>query len=390
MNETLRRPHHQGHHHPLLETIVHKTAAFVRGNVVFCIALVLAAITSCIIQPDEQYLHYPDFKTLTCLFCTLAVVCALRNIRFFTILARRIVTLTGNTRAAILALVYITFIGSMLIANDMALLTFLPLGYFVLSTTGKQKYMAFTFVMQNIAANLGGMLTPFGNPQNLYLFSHFHIPTGEFMKIMAIPFTVAIVLVTLCCLIFVRRETLELKENENMKLPPMRTAFYLILFAYSILIVFNTIPYWTGLIVIPLCLIFADRSALKKVDYALLGTFVCFFIFAGNMSRMEPVRALFSSLLEKNTLLVSALSCQFISNVPSAILLSQFTDHYRELLWGVNIGGAGTIIASLASLITFREFTSHNPGKAGSYMKIFSALNFGFLGILAVVCMCLR
>jgi Na+/H+ antiporter NhaD/arsenite permease-like protein len=278
----------------------------------------------------------------------------------------------------------------MLIANDMALLTFLPLGYYVLSTTGKEKYMAFTFVMQNIAANLGGMLTPFGNPQNLYLFSHFDIPTGEFMGIMAIPFGVAIVLITLCCLIFVRREELTLENKEEKKLPFGRTVFYLILFAFSILIVFRTIPYQTGLIVIPACLLFADRDALRKVDYGLLGTFLCFFIFAGNMSRMEPVRALFSSLLEKNTLLVSALSCQFISNVPSAILLSQFTENYRELLWGVNIGGAGTLIASLASLITFREYTAHNPGRAGSYIKVFSALNFGFLGILAVVCMLIR
>ena len=392
MNLTLRRPHHHHDHHGhhLLDAVRCKTVDFVRANTVFCIALVLAAVTSCIIPPDAQYLNYPDLKTLTCLFCTLAVICALRNIRFFTILARRIVTLTGNARAAVLSLVYITFIGSMLIANDMALLTFLPLGYFVLSTTGKEKYMAFTFVMQNIAANLGGMLTPFGNPQNLYLFSHFDIPTGEFMGIMAIPFAVSVVLITLCCLVFVRPEALTLEKDDGKKLPAGRTVFYLVLFAFSILIVFRTVPYWTGLIVIPACLLFADRDALKKVDYGLLGTFLCFFVFAGNMSRMEPVRALFSTLLEKNTLLVSALSCQFISNVPSAILLSQFTENYRELLWGVNIGGAGTIIASLASLITFREYTSHNPGKTGSYMKVFSALNFGFLGILAVVCMFLR
>jgi Na+/H+ antiporter NhaD/arsenite permease-like protein len=390
MNLTLRPSHHHHHGSHVLDAALHKIAAFVRANTVFCIALVLALATSCIIPPDAQYLTYPDLKTLTCLFCTFAVICALRNIRFFTTLARRIVMLTGNARAAVLTLIYITFIGSMLIANDMALLTFLPLGYFVLSTTGKEKYMAFTFVMQNIAANLGGMLTPFGNPQNLYLFSHFEIPTAEFMGIMVIPFAVAIVMVTLCCLVFVRRENLELKDENEMHLPPMRTAFYLILFAYSILIVFNTIPYWTGLIIIPICLLFADRNALQKVDYALLGTFLCFFIFAGNMSRMEPVRALFSSLLEKDTLLVSALSCQFISNVPSAILLSQFTENYRELLWGVNIGGAGTLIASLASLITFREYTSHNPGKAGAYIKVFSALNFGFLGVLAVVCMLIR
>ena len=135
------------------------------------IAMVAAFITSLIIPPDRAYIGYFDYKTLTCLFCVLAVVCALKNINFFYMLARKVVQLFKSARMSVLALVYITFIGSMLIANDMALLTFLPLGYYVLSTTHKEKYMAFTFIMQNIAANLGGMLTPFGNPQNLYLYS---------------------------------------------------------------------------------------------------------------------------------------------------------------------------------------------------------------------------
>ena len=145
--------------------------AFVKKNAVLCVALVAALVTSFLVPPDAQYLNYFDWKTLTCLFCVLAVVCALKNIRFFTLLAERVVAIFKNARAAVLALAYITFLGSMLIANDMALLTFLPLGYFVLSSTGKEKYMAFTFIMQNIAANLGGMLTPFGNPQNLYLYT---------------------------------------------------------------------------------------------------------------------------------------------------------------------------------------------------------------------------
>jgi Na+/H+ antiporter NhaD/arsenite permease-like protein len=317
------------------------------------------------------------------------VVCALKNIRFFTILARKIVSLTGNLRTAVIALVYITFIGSMLIANDMALLTFLPLGYFVLSATGQERHMAPVFILQNIAANLGGMLTPFGNPQNLYIYSYFNIPTLEFMGILLPTFLMAVLMITVCCLFF-PAEKITLTDSYEVKLNPRRTVFYLCLFAVSIIMVFRVIPYQLGLITVLVGLLFSDRRALRMVDYPLLLTFVCFFIFAGNMSRMEPVRALFSSLLEKNTLLVSALSCQFISNVPSAILLSQFTENYRELLWGVNIGGAGTLIASLASLITFREYTAHNPGRAGSYIKVFSALNFGFLGILAVVCMLMR
>ena len=345
------------------------------------VALAAALITMFIVPPDKEYLGYFDFKTLTCLFCVLAVVCALKNIRFFYLLAKKIVELFKTARMAILALVYITFIGSMLIANDMALLTFLPLGYLVLSKTRKTGYMAFTYIMQNIAANLGGMLTPFGNPQNLYLYSCFEIPTGEFMQIMALPFIISVVLITLCCLIFVKPEPLEMPP-EPVSLPKGRTVLYLGLFVLSIAIVFRGIPYLVGLAVIPAVLLFADRKALKSVDYPLLLTFVFFFVFAGNMARIEPVRQLFSWLLSKSTLIFSVASCQIISNVPSAILLSQFTENYRELLLGVNIGGVGTLIASLASLITFREYTKRNPGKTVYYVGLFTAFNFAFLILL--------
>lgn len=358
-----------------------KVWAFVKQNIVMLIALLAAIITSCIVPPDKEYIGYFDFKTLTCLFCVLAVVCALKNIKFFYILALKIVQVFKNARISVLALVYITFIGSMLIANDMALLTFLPLGYLVLTTTGKRKYMAVTFILQNIAANLGGMLTPFGNPQNLYLYTKFEIPTLEFMSIMAPPFLLSILLITLCCIIFVKPEPLEL-QKDDVKLDPKRTVLYLILFALSIIIVFRVIPYWIGLIIIPVVLLIVDRKALLMVDYSLLLTFVFFFIFAGNMARIDVVREAFSGLLEKNTLLVSVLSGQVISNVPSAILLSQFTGNYRDLLVGVNIGGVGTLISSLASLITFREYVKLNPGRGKYYVLMFSLFNFAFLIIL--------
>ena len=364
--------------------ILSKIKRFVKQNVVMCIALAAALITCVIVPPDGEYLSYFDLKTLTCLFCVLAVVCALRNIRFFFLLARKLVQMFKNARMCILALVYITFIGSMLIANDMALLTFLPLGHYVLTTTGKLRYAAFTFIMQNIAANLGGMLTPFGNPQNLYLYTHFEIPTGEFMLIMLPLFLVSVLLITLCCVIVVKPEPLELAD-QRMTPSVKRTVLYLALFALSIAIVFRGIPYWVGLIVIPPVLLFADRKALKDVDYPLLLTFVFFFVFAGNMSRIEPVRMLFSWLMQQSTLLFSIASCQVISNVPSAILLSQFTDNYRELLMGVNIGGVGTLISSLASLITYREFTKHNRTQGKRYLLEFSAYNFGFLAVLTAV-----
>ena len=374
-------PHKHTHHHIDIHELISKILVFARKNAVMLIAMLAALITSIIVPPDAEYIEYFDFKTLTCLFCVLAVVCALKNVRFFYILARKVVILFKNARMSVLALVYVTFIGSMLIANDMALLTFLPLGYLVLNATGKEKYMAFTFIMQNIAANLGGMLTPFGNPQNLFLYTKFEIPTLEFMGIMAPPFILSVILITVCCFIFVKPEPLSLSD-EKTELNPGRTAIYLLLFALSILIVFRGIPYIIGLIVIPIVLLIMDRKALLDVDYPLLLTFVFFFIFSGNMGRIEAVNNLFSSLLDKSTLIFSTLSCQIISNVPSAILLSQFTDNYRELLLGVNIGGVGTLISSLASLITFREYLAHNPGKAGSYILKFSLFNFAFLIIL--------
>jgi Na+/H+ antiporter NhaD/arsenite permease-like protein len=356
---------------------------FIKKNAVMVIAMIAAAVTCFLVPPDKEYLAYFDVKTLTCLFCVLAVVCALKNIDFFYLLAKKLIQIFRNARVCVLALVYITFIGSMLIANDMALLTFLPLGTYVMTTTGKGKHMAFTFIMQNIAANLGGMLTPFGNPQNLYLYTKFQIPAMEFMGIMAAPFVLAILLITLCCILFVKPEPFELKD-EKISLPVGRSVVYLLLFVLAIAIVFRGVPYMIGLIVIPGVLLFVDRKALKMVDYPLLLTFVFFFIFSGNMARIDAVRSLFSFLLEKNTLLVSVLSCQVISNVPSAILLSQFTDNYRQLLLGVNIGGVGTLIASLASLITFREYSKQNKGKTGHYICLFSAFNFAFLIILSV------
>jgi len=357
-----------------------KVKAFVKQNPVVTVAAVAALITMFLVPPDAQYLTYFDWRTLTCLFCVLAVVCALKNIQFFYLLARKIIERFKTLRVAVIALVYITFIGSMLIANDMALLTFLPLGYFVLKRTGKEHAMALVFIFQNIAANLGGMLTPFGNPQNLYLYSHFAIPDGEFVMIMLPPFLLAITMITLCCFL-IPKDPLQIR-GEKVELPKWRTVAYMALFALAIVIVFRGVPYWIGLIIIPIALLFLDRKALKDVDYGLLCTFVLFFIFSGNLARIPAVQAFFGGLLNLNTLLVSVVSCQFISNVPTAILLSQFTENYQQLLVGVNIGGTGTLIASLASLITFREYAKHNQGRMLRYVLVFTLFNFLFLGVL--------
>ena len=356
---------------------------FIKKYTVFSVAAFAAAVTCFLVPPDREYLSYFDWSTLACLFLTLAVICALRNIKFFTIVARKLVLLTGNLRSLFFTLVIITFIGSMIIANDMALITFLPLGYFGLSVAKCEKQIPYLFVLQNISANLGGMLTPFGNPQNLYLYSYFKISTAEFCGIMLAPFLLAVALLCICCL-FVKPKKLVIKEKFPEKLRIKRTMLYAALFLFSILIVFRVIPFWVGLILVPAVLLLVDREALYMVDYPLLGTFFFFFIFAGNLSRMDIVNNLLSNLLQKDTLLVSTLACQGISNVPTAILLSRFTTNYKALLMGVNIGGTGTLIASLASLIPFSEHRILYPGHTKKYLVIFTVLNLFFLIVMTM------
>ena len=364
-------------------SISKKCIGFFKKNTVMCIAALLAVATSFFVPPDKTWLGYFDLRTLTCLFLTLAVICALKDIRFFGIVAQRIVVTTGNLRLLTLALVYITFIGSMLIANDMALITFLPLGYFALSVTKNEEKMAYIFILQNISANLGGMLTPFGNPQNLYLYSHYGIPTDEFVRIMFPPFVLAIAMLTAACFLL-PRTPLVIRDDSGQTLNRKRTALYLALFAFSLLIVFRLIPYWVGLILIPLVLVFADRKAFAEVDWGLLATFALFFVFSGNMARIPAVQDFVGNLLGKSPLLVSIGSCQFISNVPSAILLSRFTDNYRELLLGVNIGGTGTLISSLASLITFSHYRTLRPGHTKKYLALFAIMNIIFLVVMTL------
>ena len=358
----------------LLRTIIN----FSKTQFVLSIAVIAMLITCIFVPVDTSYLGYFNWRTLATLFCTLAVVAAFSHIHVFEILSKNIVIKLHNLRNATLGLVFITFFGSMLLANDMALLTFLPLGFYVLNSTDNKQHMAFTFIMQNIAANLGGMVTPFGNPQNVYLYSYYGIETMEFVKIMLPSFLAATVLIVVCCL-FVKPTPLTLKNDEDYVLDKKRTLIYSVLFVASIFIVFRIVPYILGTVAITIALFFLDKDSIKEVNYPLLATFCVFFVFSGNMARIPAVSAFFEYLLPKNTLLFGILSCQFISNVPSAVLLSHFTRDYTSLLPAVNIGGCGTLIASLASLITFSEFKKHNPYKVKGYIVKFSVINFSFV-----------
>lgn len=370
-------------HKSILKTTLWKIFYFAMNQFVLVIAIIAMLITCLFVPVDKEYIGYFNWRTLATLFCTLAVVCAFSHIHVFEILSKNIILKLHTLRNATLGLVFITFAGSMLLANDMALLTFLPLGYYVLNNTNNRESMAFTFIMQNIAANLGGMVTPFGNPQNLYLYSYYHIENMEFVAIMLPSFLAATILIVIVCL-FVKNTPLTLKKEQNYTLDKKRTFIYSILFLCSILIVFRIVPYIAGTAMITLCLLVLDKKALKQVNYPLLATFCVFFVFSGNLARIPAVSGFFSWLLPKNTLLFGILSCQLISNVPSAVLLSHFTTDYASLLPAVNIGGLGTIIASLASLITMSEYRRHDPAGLKQYFLKFTVLNFGFLIILYI------
>lgn len=364
--------------------IAYRILHFMVSQFVLTIAVIAMLITCIFVPIDKEYLGYFNWQTLATLFCTLAVVCAFAHIHVFEIISRNIVLKLHTLRNATIGIVFITFVGSMILANDMALLTFLPLGYYVLKSTNNKEAMAYTFIMQNIAANLGGMVTPFGNPQNLYLYAYYNIGNAEFVKIMLPSFLVALLLILMCCLL-VKNTPLTLQQEKAYTLDVRLTVIYSILFIASILIVFRIVPYVLGTIVITIALFFLDKKSLKEVNYPLLLTFCVFFVFSGNLARIPAVNDFFSWLLPKNTLLFGILSCQVISNVPSAVLLSHFTNDYAALLPAVNIGGLGTLIASLASLITISEYRRHDPKGLKKYFIQFTAINFGFLVVLYII-----
>ena len=339
---------------------MHTIRSWCRANAMLVISLLAAAATAFFVPPDSAYLGYYDLKTLSCLFSVLAVVGALRDLDVFSALSQRMVHTFSTVRGVCTALVVITMFGSMLLTNDTALLTFLPLGWFVLSVTGQEKHAALLFILQNCAANLCGMITPFGNPQNLYHPVHRpHSPV-----LFAVP----------------QGPAYGAGGAGRHRPPPGRGLRRALLSGRRYGAAADPLRSRSGrhrsgaLVSGPAC---AEVRGL-----GLLATFAAFFTFSGNLARMEPVRMLFVRLLSHGTMLISALTCQIISNVPAAILLSRFTQDAHGLLVGVNVGGAGTLVASLASLITFREYTRRVPGGAKRFLILFSAISFAFLAVL--------
>ena len=355
---------------------------FVKKEPVLVIAA-LAALVSCFFcPPDAAYLGYFDLRTLALLYALMVVVAGLRQAGLFDWLAAALCARAGNVRALGLVLVGLSFFSSMLVTNDVALLTFVPFAVVVLGMAGQRRALTRVVVLQAVAANLGSMLTPVGNPQNLYLYSYFDLSMGDFFSFTFPVWALSLGLILLACLLL-PRQPLRLFLGEEPLLHKNELWRYLLLFAVCLSTVLRLLP-WPGMLaVVVLTLLVLDRRMLLKADFMLLLTFLAFFVFAGNLSRMEEVDRLLRALLTGREYWTGLLASQVISNVPAALLLSGFTDKAGALLLGVDVGGLGTPIASLASLIAMKLYSHSEHAHTGRFLLVFTLVNLALLALLS-------
>ena len=367
-----------------------KLKQFIQQETVLTVAAALAVLSMFFVPPDAQYAGYIDFRTLSTLFSLMSVMAGLRRQGVFDRLGRALLARTRNTLQLVLVLVGLCFFGSMLITNDVSLLTFVPFTFVVLNRLGPDAHRSLLIpvvCMQTIAANLGSMLTPIGNPQNLYLYGKSGMSMGAFVRLM-LPYTlVSLVLLLAWAAITCRKSSVILSAGSfsaQPDAPHNRNVILLdlILFAVCLLSVIRVLPYGVAFAAVLVCTLCADRGTLRAVDYSLLLTFVAFFIFIGNLGRIPAFSGWLQELLTGREVLVAVLASQLTSNVPAALLLSGFTAKTEFLIIGTNLGGLGTLIASMASLISYRQIARELPQEKGRYFGLFTLSNLVFLAIL--------
>lgn len=359
---------------------------FFKKEPVFVIALLCAVVSAFFVPPSAAYWDYIDLRVLCLLFCLMAVVAGLQECGVFLVLAQKLLTGRRPMRGITVMLVLLPFFSSMLVTNDVALITFVPFAILVLQMIDKTQLMIPVICLQTIAANLGSMATPVGNPQNLFLYAKFQLSIGQFLGLL-LPLTLlSLVLLAAACLIFGGKGELHISFPERVTIQrPKTLAVCAVLFVLCLLSVSRVLHYGilTGIVIVVLLIV--RPRLLKHVDYMLLLTFVCFFVFSGNLGELPVIREALSSILDRSALLTSAAAGQVISNVPAAVLLSGLTDNWRGLLAGVNVGGLGTPVASLASLISLKFYLRSPESKIGAYLKWFTISNVAGLILLLAV-----
>lgn len=355
--------------------------SFLRAEAVLCAALVLAAVSALAVPPDAAYADYIDWDTLLLLFSLMTVMAGFQKLGFFSRMGSRLLGWVSGTRRMLLVLVFLPFFCSMLITNDVALITFVPFAVTVLRMAEREDLLAPLVALQTVAANLGSMMTPMGNPQNLYLYAKSGMGLSAFLWLM-LPYGLASGLCIGLLLLPLGnaptpRVSLETRPGNGRGLLCCAAGFALCMLAVG-----NVLPPAAAAAVVAAGALILDRNLLTRVDYALLGTFLGFFIFIGNMGRVEWFRALISHALTGHEELAAVLASQVISNVPAALLLSGFTDQWEPLIIGCNLGGLGTLIASMASLISYKQISVALPAQRKRYFKLFTACNLFLLVLL--------
>ncbi len=373
---------------------------------VFSIALILAIISAFIIKPDKEYISYIDYRTIALLFCLMTIMQGFISTGVFKLLAKKLLFHVSTFRQLYIVLVVLCFVCSMWITNDVTLITFVPFTVLVLKMAHLEREMIPVIVLQTVAANLGSMCTPVGNPQNIYLYSVSGMSVMDFIKVMGSLSIISLIMILLVCLLHKNYEVdVNLSGSSNLpdggRLLSGENIILLILFALSLLTVARILPYQClFIIIICVCIIlnivFHEKLLFLSIDYNLLLTFIAFFVFIGNMGRIDIVRTIINAILSGREVIVSFLCSQVISNVPTAILLSGFTTEYKALMIGVNIGGLGTVIASLASLISYKFYAQEIKkekeqdnyvdceNSIGKYMLHFTIVNVSMAVVLII------
>lgn len=367
-------------------TSTHSLWQFLRREPVLSISFVCALVSAFFVPPSAAYLDYIDLRVLCLLFCLMAVVAGLQECGLFLVLAQRLLAGERPVRLIPLTLILLPFFCSMLVTNDVALITFVPFAILVLEMVGRRDLLIPIISLQTVAANLGSMATPVGNPQNLFLYAHFSLSMGDFLSLL-LPLTlISLVGLAAAGLYFGGKGWISVSFPEQVRLTsPKHLALYLVLFGLCLLSVCRILPYGILTVIVIVALLLARRQLLGQVDYMLLLTFVCFFIFSGNLGQMPAVRSALGDLLARSPLLCSAAASQVISNVPAAVLLSGLTEDWKGLLAGVDVGGLGTPVASLASLISMKFYLRSREAKPLPYFLWFTAANVvGLLVLLPV------
>lgn len=362
---------------------------YLKKDAVLTISWVLAIISMLFIKPDkEAYAGYIDWRSLGILWSLMIITKGYMQNGIFEKIGHALLARTRKMWQLIAVLVGLNFFSSMIITNDVSLITFVPFAIMMLKQCGRQELMIPVVVLQTIAANLGSMLTPIGNPQNLYLYGLAGTGIGEFIMWL-LPYTIASALLLVISILLIKNkneiiciEDTDSEAAHNTSVP--RVMAYSVLFVLALLVVARVLTWYILAAVVLITVLLLEKNVLAKADYALLLTFIGFFIFTGNMGRVEPVAHFLAGIVNGWELEAGIITSQCISNVPAALLLSEFTDNIKNLAIGVNIGGLGTLIASMASLISYKLYANEVPEKKEKYFAVFTVYNIIFLVVLYV------